>query len=1089
MTRIKEILARLTPAKRKQAQDRLGDRLAGVEKVVAPVPAGPWVSDNQRRIWALQRSGAGAAYTISCAYRIQGPLDVLALRRALRELLQRHEILRTGFMERAGELIGSLHPATDRLCVVDTRAMAPGQRQRLVDTCIASQSRREFRFDAEPMLQVMLHVIDATSYVLHIALHHIVCDQWSLEVIRRDLFELYDAFSSGRAVPSRKPAPVIPAYSMSTQDRQFWIRALDGLRHYPDLPFDRMPDSETQWHGQREYVPYGHLGESLDQLAARFKCTPFHVLLSAFSVVYARWIGSGDVCIGTRVAGRIHEDSAAAVGFFVNMLPIRLAVPAQASVQELLELARDSTIEVLEREQTPFEAVLSLLSCPRDTFLTPLTPVTLTYQNIPTLDVRETGGLEVSTLPHHNGTAKIELDLAFEGRGAALQLAVEYRSSLFDRDTIQRLIGQHQAVLTWMLANPQGQLQSLEARLCAAESKDSLAHGHSAAPVQGALSQRFALAVSANGPNVALRDSQRSITFDELDQLSSRLAAALVARGAVLPAGPVALYLTSGVDWIIAALACLRAGIPYLALDPAHPGPYCESIRRAARCQVVICRDSYPHADTGIRCLTLSSLLADVEAEEGIAFLSIPCSSLRTAYFLYTSGSTGAPKIVPVSHKALSNCIDSMLRAYPFEAADVVGMRTSPTFAPAIKQWLGAILTGHPVVMLTADVQGAASLARRIEEHAISRLYLVPSQIRDLAHQLRGQSHRLDSVRLLTTGGEPLPAELWEDVRSVFPRARLINNYGCSELADVTCHEVLDPAGATTVGQPIDNSSVYVLSPDLAPVSRGTVGQIFVSGESLGDGYFGRADLTAASYLPDPLSKQPGARMFCTGDYGRIDGQGRLIHLGRRDQQLKVNGCRVDPAHVAGVIRRHESVTQALAVARPGRQGEELLVAYVCPQLAPADVVSLRRFLLTRLPHHMQPSAIVPLASFPLLANGKIDRLALPPPSWDLVSASQVAPRSLTEQSLAAIWKDVLEIPEVGVDDNFFDLGGHSILAIRVLTRIKAEFDVELSQAAFFQSPTIAELAALLDTLGPQARYDGSDHGVTQPTPYREGTL
>jgi non-ribosomal peptide synthetase component F len=274
---------------------------------------------------------------------------------------------------------------------------------------------------------------------------------------------------------------------------------------------------------------------------------------------------------------------------------------------------------------------------------------------------------------------------------------------------------------------------------------------------------------------------------------------------------------------------------------------------------------------------------------------------------------------------------------------------------------------------LTGDVEGAASLARRIEEQGITRLYLVPSQIRDLAHHLRGAARRLESVRVLTTGGEPLPAELWDDVKSVFPKARLLNNYGCSELADVTFNEVLDAADAVTVGRPIDNSSLYLLSPDLVPVSQGAVGQIFVSGESLGSGYFGQPDLTAASYLPDPLSQKPGARMFCTGDYGRIDTQGRLIHLGRRDQQLKINGCRVDPGHVAGVIRGHTSVTQALALSRPGRQGEELLVAYVCPQITPADVVALRRFLLTRLPHHMQPSAIVPLEAFPLLANVKID--------------------------------------------------------------------------------------------------------------------
>jgi enterobactin synthetase component F len=581
------------------------------------------------------------------------------------------------------------------------------------------------------------------------------------------------------------------------------------------------------------------------------------------------------------------------------------------------------------------------------------------------------------------------------------------------------------------------------------------------------LARRLAQGFAANGGKLAVADGERSLTFAELDQLSTRVAAALLRRPDSASLRSVGIHLAAGVDWVVAALGCLRAGIPYLALDPADPADYRESVRQAAKCTLVISSgdDAAGSVATTLKLESLCSTAADASS---VPLPDVDAASLATAYLLYTSGSTGTPKIVAVPHEALFNCIDSMMRAYPFVAGDVIGMRTKPTFAPAVKQWLGAVLAGLPVIVLPARLQGAAALADRIRESSITRLYLVPTQIKDLAHHLRAGPAPLDSVRLLTTGGEPLLPELLGEVRAAFPAARLLNNYGCSELADITFNEVVEAPDAIAVGTPIDNTSVYLLRDDLEPVGAGAVGQIFVSGAALGSSYFDRADLTAAAFLPDPFSRQPGARMFRTGDYGRVDSRGKLIHGGRRDQQLKVNGCRVDAGHVASVLLSNPTVERALALTRPGRQGEELLVAYVTPRLTPAAVVSLRRYLLTRLPHSMQPGAIVSLDAFPLLANGKVDRRALAAPDWDAVTSDRVAPRSPTERAVADIWKEVLGVTEVGIDDNFFNLGGHSILVIRVLVQIKATFGIELSQATFFQAPTIAELAARLESQDPE---------------------
>jgi len=1067
MNRIRETLSRLSPAKRQEAQAVLGDRLAGDARP-AVASNGASVSDNQRRIWALHRAGAGAAYTISCAYRIQGALDVRALRLALKELLSRHETLRTGFNDDTGDLVAAVHPATDCLALVDTRTLPAAARAQYVDAAILAQANSAFNFDGRPPLQVILFLLDERAFALHIAIHHILCDQWSLEIMRRDLFELYSAFAAGRQPPAARPAAATQAqYVPAADDESFWLMTLDGVPHYANLPFDRLPTAENNWRGERRYVSYAELGDAVAEFSSRHNCTTFHMLLAAFAIVYARWAGSRDVCIGTRVAGRVQEGTADAIGFFVNLLPLRLAVQPNLTVAQWLDEVRSATIDVLEREQTPFEMLLNLLKCERDSFLTPLIPVTLTYQNIPSLDASEVDGLQIEVLPHHNGTAKNELDLAFEAQGPKLQVAVEYRSSLFDWRTIETLIEQHKAALRWMLANPAAQIASFEDSQAREQRERAVLRGKTVARAGDSLARRFVEVALRNASNRAASEGTRTVTFAELERITAKAAAALLDSPAASALTPVAIFMAADLDWLVAALACLRAGIPYIALDPAYPADFCEAVRQAAHADCIISRQDYPHAprDRDIVRLRLEALLAGPAGGAAKSLPEIPCDSLSTAYLLCTSGSTGTPKVASVPHRALFNSIDSLQRACPLDADDVVGMRTNPTFAPAIKQWLGSLLAGCPVVMLTpVVVESTEELAKKIAHQSISRLYLVPSQIRDLAQEV-SRSRGLDSVRLVAAGGEPLSTHLWQDVRQVFPRARLFNSYGCSELADITLGEVRDAAGLGGVGAPIDNTSVYLLSSNLDTVSAGGVGEIFVAGAPLGTDYFARADLTAAAYLPDPFATEPGARMFRTGDFGRINADGELVHLGRRDQQLKVNGCRVDARHVESVLLSSPIVQKAIVVARPNRDAEDVLAAYVCPQLPPSEIAALRRYLLGKLPQFMQPSAIVPLVEFPLLDNGKVDRQALPAPNWDEVSADRVAPRTPAERTLASIWIEVLKVEEVGVHDNFFALGGHSVLAIRVLAAMKATFGIEISQASFFQSPTIKELAGLIELL------------------------
>ena len=1040
----------------------------------ARVPDRLALSPNQQRLWFCQRSGA--SYTVSCAYRITGPLNLRALRAAVRLLVMRHESLRTALVDSGGDIVGTtLEFGTGELVEVDLRSLGPDARQHQLEGAIRQVAARPFQFDGSELLRVVVYRLQEREVGLHLTIHHIICDQWSLQILGNELFAAYRALCRGETValaPVRHLVPIAAGAEGSTEaDRSFWMLTLAGAPARVDLPYDGPPDAIARWRGERHYISYGDLGEALQFFAAQHECTVFTVLLAAFVIVYSRWLDRSDVCLGMRVAGRTAPETANAVGFFVNLLPLRFQVNEDLRLKDWITTVQEAVLNGLEHQATPFETLLNWLKCERDPLLSSLIPVTVTYQNVPTARLPELEGVSIEPLKHHNGTVKCELDLAFEGEGKTLELAVEHRSDLFRWTTVAGLVNEHRAVLAALLACADDELSFRLSSLIGEQAADvgtsaGVSHRPLTAGIDAELRHRAQLSPGAP----AVLDELGVLTFGELEYSSRNMAEALVNSGRAH--ARVAICIRPSRQWLIAALGCLRAGVPYVAIDVAHTDSYASELLRLAGATLVVCNEDSipPFRDESLITVPLEELCRPSFSARG-RLPVISTDSQRVAYLLFTSGSTGKPKGVCIEHRQLLNCLDSLRQALPLRADDVIGQQTPVSFAPAAKEWLAGILAGRPVAVIPPDRSvRAQDLHAYVQRFGVTRLNMVPSKLRDLVHFKHTYPDSFRSLRMVVVAGEPLLAGLASEFTRQFPGVRLLNNYGCTELNDICYFEVSTtmPAGnRIPAGVPIANTTVHILDSRLEPVPRGRVGAIHVSGPGVGQGYLGAAHTTASSFVPDPYATLPGQRMFRTGDFGKLLPDGSLEYQGRRDQQVKVNGCRVDFAQITAVLLSHPAVREAAVHTSAGIQGEYVLVAYVVPQLDVAAQSMLRRHLAERLPRYMVPGCVIALPRLPTLPNGKLDRSGLTPPDWQQLAdaAGFVAPRTSTEQVLAEIWKEVLERDSVSIHDNFFDCGGHSVLGIRVLARVQDVLEVELLPKTLFEAPTIAELAERIDTI------------------------
>ncbi|RKH54315.1 non-ribosomal peptide synthetase, partial [Corallococcus llansteffanensis] len=1066
---------------------RVEEALQVAEGTALPPPAAIARGDEaplsfaQQRLWFLDQLQPGTAtYNIPHALRLEGPLDLAALERAFRELLQRHESLRTTFHAQAGEPVQRFHATSDfALDVLDLEHLAGDAREAEARRLAGAEARRPFDLARGPLLRASLLRLTGHQHVLLVTMHHIVSDGWSMGILVREVDALYRAFAVGLGSPLTELPLQYADYALwqrawlqgdaLERQRSWWRQHLAGAPRALELSTDFPRPAVQSFLGAS--VPFllpPELSRALQTLAQRHGATLFMALLASTQALLARHSGQDDVVIGSPIAGRRFAELEGLIGFFINTLALRSRVNDDPTFVELLARVREATLGAYAHQDLPFEKLVEELQPRRDLSRSPLFQVMLMLQNAP----RAEGGarpdaLSLRSVEQDASTAaKFDLTFVFTHSPQGLVGSITYSTALFREDSVRRLVGHLRVLLEAAVRAPQTRVHDLPLLPPDERQQVLRAWNDTARPFDASsVHAQFESQATRTPDALALISGEERLTYRQLHQRVLRLSRRLQALG-VRPDEPVALCARRSPDMVVGMLAILHAGGAYLPLDPGYPADRLAWMLRDSAARVLVTQRSLGEAvpADGLDVVLLDDT-GDAEAAHA------PGASLpgALAYVIYTSGSTGRPKGVMVPHRAVSHFLDAMDAVLGTSASGTWLAVTSISFDIHVLELLWTLTRGFQVVLHDeqAAARGAAlPLAQVLRRHAITHLQCTPAFARSLVLAPEAVTS-LGALRHLLVGGEALPGPLALQLREALPSAVLRNMYGPTETTVwSSTHPVTDsaPPATVSIGAPLANTRLYVLDPRGQPVPMGVPGELFIAGEGVVRGYLARPELTAERFVPDALSGLPGSRLYRTGDLARWRLDGTLDFLGRTDFQVKVRGFRIEPGEVEAVLVRHPDVLQVVAGARLDASGDGRLVAWVVLRddraLEPAG---LRDFARRHLPEHLVPSLFMALDAFPLTPNGKVDRKALPVPEAPVSTAGYIAPSTPTEEQLAALWAQVLRVPRVGATDSFFDLGGHSLLATQLVSRLRATFDIELPLQALFEAPTLAELAARID--------------------------
>ncbi|HEX3759507.1 MAG TPA: amino acid adenylation domain-containing protein [Kofleriaceae bacterium] len=1043
----------------------------------------------QQRLWFLDRlEPGGFSYNVAVFVRLTGPLRIDLVARSLGEIVRRHEVLRTRFVEAGGEPAQVIAPVSEVAHALEVGRIAAdgGPAQSLEDWAVR-EARCPFSLADGPLVRAKLLALGPDHHVLGLAIHHIVCDAWSIGILMRELQELYRAGLAGTE-------PALPALPLQYADfavRQralsdevvaeqlaYWTAQLADAPDRLELPTDRARPAVHTTRGalvHRRFTPA--VSAAARELSKRSSVTLFMTLLAGYYALLQRYSGQSDLVVGTPITGRNHQELEDLIGFFVNTVALRVRIDGDTSFHGLLARVRDVCLRAHANQDVAFDRVVEAVRPARDASATPLFQVMFVLQN--PAAPPDLPGLATDSLWVHPGAAKFDLTLYVEDVVEEIRTYWEYNTDLFDAATIERMAEHYGALVEAALARPDDRLGALpllsepERRMIL----DDWNRTQAAPSRQASVVELFEDQARRTPDAVAVVAGEVELGYRELAARAERWAAVLRARGCG-PGVRVALALSRSPAFPVVVLAVLKAGAAYVPLDLAYPAERLAFMLRDCEARVVVTESAIA---AGLPASGAEVVLIDASPEPPEQEMSgaIPGGSGRApasddlAYVIYTSGSTGRPKGVAMPHGAMLNLVTWQCARSPVPARTLQFAALS--FDVSFQELFATWANGGCVVVAPEEVRhDPVELLRICRAQQIERLYLPFVAL----HQLAEASHGGDlgglRLREIITAGEQL--RITPAIAALFsqlPACRLYNQYGPTE-SHVVTEFALTGAPASwdalpSIGRPIANARIYVLDDELQPTPIGVAGELYIAGAGLACGYIGRAELTSARFVPDPFGS-PGQRMYRTGDRAKYLASGDLVFLGRADDQVKVRGYRVEPGEIEAALGSHPAVSEAAVVART-EAGDTRLVAYIAWRDGlGASVAELKSHLRARLPEYMVPAVVVTLPALPLTPSGKLDRRALPKP--EVERALHVAPRTAMEEVVANVWAPVLGVANLGTAENFFEAGGHSLLATQVVGRLGAALGVAIPVRTLFEAPTIAELALRLEAATGGARAD-----------------
>ncbi|WOB66747.1 non-ribosomal peptide synthetase [Microcystis aeruginosa] len=1063
----------------------------------------------QQRLWFLdQLQPNSALYNIPMVLHFRGNLNQKALEQSLLEICDRHEVLRTNFVTIDGQPTQIIQTTRETISVVDLQDLPIQEQAEKTQQLKQKQATQPFDLAKESLIRITLLVLSETEHFLLVCMHHIISDGWSIEVFIHELTTLYNAYVQNHPA-NLAPLPIQYADFAVWQKQwlqgdvlqsqlNYWQNQLTAAPPLLSLPTDHPRPAVQSFVGtQQEFSLSPKLSQALTELSRQQGVTLFMTLLAAFDALLYRYTGSSDILVGTPIANRNRGEIEGLIGFFVNTLVMRTDLSDNPSFSQLLTRVREVTMDAYAHQDLPFEMLVEALQPERDLSHTPLFQVAFVLQNTPKSEIAMTG-LTVTDLPPENTTAKFDLTLAMVSTDDGLKGVWEYNTDLFESSTIERLSGHFLNLLGGIAANPQARISQLPL-LTESETNQLLIEWNNTQvdyPEYKCIHQLFEEQVKRTPNAVAVVYSGQQLTYNELNCRANQLAHYLRKLG-VKADTLVGISLERSLEMMVGLLGILKAGGAYVPLDPDYPQERLSFMLEDSQVKVLVTQaklvKSIPEHQAQLICL-------DTEWEKIAQNITSNPESVakpeNLIYIIYTSGSTGKPKGVLVNHSNVVRLFAATDAWYNFNSQDVWSLFHSYAFDFSVWEMWGALLYGGRLVVVPYLVtRSTEAFYQLLCQEKVTILNQTPTAFRQLIQaeeSLKGsfplsrgdRSSTTDndlSLRLVIFGGEAL------EINSLQPWfqhhgdqcPQLVNMYGITE---TTVHVTYRPLSmndlnstASVIGRPIPDLQVYLLDQHLQLVPVGVPGEMYVGGAGVTKGYLNRPELTTERFIsspfekdevipPTPLNKggNEPSKLYKTGDLGRYLPDGNIEYLGRIDNQVKIRGFRIELGEIESLLNQNEAVQSSCVIVREDNLGDKRLVAYVVPQPEiNLTINEIRQFLRAKLPDYMVPTAFVLLDTFPLTPNGKIDRRALPVP--DLQSQGEyIAPRNPIEEKMAQIWAEVLKLKRVSIEDNFFELGGHSLLATQVISRLQETFEIVVPLRYLFESPTIAQLSAVI---------------------------